>query len=272
LPWIVAASTEIQQIVMNLVINAAEAVGPEGGSVHVSTGLAELSAGTDNSTQGVYIEVRDTGCGMDAATKRRIFDPFFTTKFTGRGLGLAAVSGIVLRLKGEMDVESVLGQGTTFRIVFPAVPAQIPAQVKAVAADPQSTGVILVVDDDPLIRDIVRGILEQRGYTVLHAENGKTAVAMFRANTEIIKAVLLDLTMPVMGGKEAFYLMREIQPDIPIIISTGYGDIEDRDNFSTLVSGIIQKPYTTAALVEQIAASIAHKKKPGAEVLRATSY
>ena len=276
LPWIVADSTEIQQIVMNLVINAAEAVGDavgeEGGSVHVSTGLAGLSAGTGNSTDGVYIEVRDTGCGMDAATKRKIFDPFFTTKFTGRGLGLAAVSGIVQRLKGEMDVESVPGEGSTFRIVFPAARARVPVPVKAVAADPQGTGVILVVDDDPLIRDLVRGILERRGYTVLHAENGKTAVAMFRANTEIIKAVLLDLTMPVMGGKEAFYLMREIQSEIPIIISTGYGDIEARDNFGTLVSGIIQKPYTTAALVEQIAASIAHTKKPGAEVLRATGY
>jgi CheY-like chemotaxis protein len=246
LPWIKADASEIEQIVMNLVINGAESIGPDGGTVCVSTGSTEPA--------GVYLEVRDSGCGMDEATRRRIFEPFFTTKFTGRGLGLAAVSGILRRLEARLELKSAPGEGSTFRIVFPGVPAQL-AETKPIAKpDPHGTGLILVVDDEPPVRDLARAVLERYGYSVLTAENGQAAVDLFRRNADKITAVLLDLTMPVMGGGEAFQLMREIRPDIPIVISSGYGESSVRDQFTSALAGVIRKPYTVAELREKIAA------------------
>jgi PAS domain S-box-containing protein len=254
LPWIIADSSEIQQIVMNLVINAAESVGPAGGEVRVSTGPAICNPGEQNQSDGVYFEVSDTGCGMDEPTKKRIFDPFFTTKFTGRGLGLAAVAGIVRRLKVSMEVESALGKGTTFRIVFRGVPAQLTAAKTTVkAADSDFMGVILVVDDDANVRGLVRAVLERHGYSVLTAENGQVAVETFRKNSDTIAAVVMDFTMPVMSGQDAFLLMNEIRPDIPVIISTGFSESDVRDQFTGALGGVIQKPYTVAQLREKIA-------------------
>ena len=195
---------------------------------------------------------------MDEATLRRIFEPFFTTKFIGRGLGLAAVSGILRRLEGRLDVKSAPGEGSTFRIVFPGVPAQLP-EPKAIAnTDLHGTGLILVVDDEPTVRDLARAVLERYGYSVLTAENGQAAVDLFRRNADTITAVLLDLTMPVMGGGEAFQLMNEIRPDIPIIISSGYGESSVRDQFTSALAGVIRKPYTVSELREKIAAVLAN--------------
>jgi PAS domain S-box-containing protein len=252
LPWIRADASEIQQIVMNLVINGAEAIGPAGGSLRVSTGTAD--------PDGVYFEVRDSGCGMDVATQRRIFEPFFTTKFTGRGLGLAAVSGIVRRVKGRLEVESAPGEGSTFRIVFPGVPPQLPEPKASLKGDLFGTGVILVVDDDPLVRNFAHAVLERYGYSVLTAENGQAAVTLFRSNAEIITAVLLDLTMPVMGGGEAFRLMNEIRPEIPIIISSGYGEGAIREQFTNALAGVLRKPYTVSELREKLSAVLALKR------------
>jgi len=250
LPWIMADPSEIQQIVMNLVINGAEAFSPDGGSLRVSTGVADDG--------GVHLEVVDTGCGMDDATRRRIFDPFFTTKFTGRRLGLAAVSGIVRRLKGRLDVESVPGEGSTFRVAFPGVPpAPLPEPIAIVRSAAEKGGVILVVDDDLLVRNLARTILERFGYSVLLAENGKAAVNVFRSHADTITAVLLDLTMPVMGGDEAFHMMKAIRADIPIIISTGYGETGIREQFAGELGGVIQKPYTVAELGEKVGAVLA---------------
>jgi two-component system CheB/CheR fusion protein len=264
LPSIRADSSEIQQIIMNLVINGAEAVGVEGGSLHVSTGVTHLGSDDENQPDGVYFEVRDSGCGMDQATQQKIFDPFFTTKFTGRGLGLAAVSGIVRRLKGRLDVDSSPGEGSTFRIVFPGLPTQLmepKVERKGVPkGELHGTGTILVVDDDPLVRRLASAVLERYGYSVLIAENGREAVTVFRQNAETITAVLLDLTMPVMGGGEAFHLMNEICPDIPVIISSGYGESAVREQFTSALAGVINKPYTVAELIEKIAAVLAHNK------------
>jgi PAS domain S-box-containing protein len=256
LPWILADASEIQQIVMNLVINGAEAIGPEGGSLWVSTG--------ESQPDGVYFEVKDSGCGMDEVTQRRIFEPFFTTKFTGRGLGLAAVSGIVRRLKGRLELESAPGEGSTFRIVFPGVPAQLPQPKINMKGDLHGSGVILVVDDDRMVRNLAHAVLERYGYSVLTAENGKAAVHLFRTNAETITAVLLDLTMPVMGGGEAFRLMKEIRPEIPIIISSGYGESAIREQFTSALAGVIRKPYTVSELREKIAAVLTIKKSAGA--------
>jgi len=260
LPWIKADSSEIQQIVMNLVINGAEAIGPEGGVVQVSTGTASLDARDTKQPDGVYFEVRDSGCGMDEATQSRIFEPFFTTKFTGRGLGLAAVSGIIRRLNGRLDVDSVPGEGSTFRAIFPSVPSQLPEARVIAKRDPDGAGLILVVDDDPLVRGLARAVLERNGYSVLLAANGQEAVDVFRRNSETITAVLMDLTMPVMGGGEAFHLMSEIRPDIPVILSSGFGESAIRGQFTSALAGVIKKPYTVAELRDKIAAVLTLSK------------
>jgi PAS domain S-box-containing protein len=249
LPWITADTSEIQQIIMNLVINGAESFGPEGGALHVSTGVEDSG--------GVYLEVRDSGCGMDEATQRRIFEPFFTTKRTGRGLGLAAVSGIVQRLKGRLELRSAPGAGSTFRMVLPGTPPRIPevpdAKVTAVS-EPAAAKVILVVDDEAMVRDFLSNSLKRYGYSVLTAENGLEGVDVFRQNADTISAVLLDLTMPVMSGGEAFRLMNGIRPEIPVVISSGYSDTGLSEEFSGALAGVIRKPYTVSELSEKLAA------------------
>jgi two-component system, chemotaxis family, CheB/CheR fusion protein len=257
LPWIEADASQIQQVVMNLVINGAESIGVQGGPLRVSTGSTPVrreAEGIDGLE--VWMEVRDSGSGMTEATKARIFDPFFTTKLTGRGLGLAAVSGIVRGHGGRMLVETVLNQGTTFRISFPAAETVVKAGAAMAAPVAQrETGTILIVEDDLALQGMARRILESAGYTVLCAENGLEGVDMFRQHANTIAAVLLDMTMPVMDGKEAFGRIREIRPDVAIIVSTGYSESTTQELFgnSTKVA-FVQKPYTAARLVEQIRA------------------
>jgi PAS domain S-box-containing protein len=263
LPWITADASEIQQVVMNLVINGAESIGPSGGTLKVSTGVTHLNPRDQNLPDGVFLEVQDTGCGMDEATRRRIFEPFFTTKFTGRGLGLAAVSGIVRRLKARLELESEPGRGSTFRVIFSAVPALLPAAEMQTAASAvlHGRGLILIADDEPMVRNLARQALERCGYSVLTAENGQDAVEIFRRHAEIA-AVLMDLTMPVMGGGEAFHRMNELRPEIPIVISSGYGENAVRERFSSALAGVIRKPYGISELQEKIAAVLAAAKTP----------
>ncbi len=261
LPWIEADASQIEQIVMNLVINGGEAIGTEAGTLRVSTGVTDLEGGTDGKPgRYVYMEVKDSGIGMSAATQANMFDPFFTTKFTGRGLGLAAVSGILRGHKGKMELDSALGKGTTFRVLFPAV--EVPTLRVEKAPPPpafRGTGTILVVDDEPAVRRLAQMILEQRGYSVLVAGDGREAVNLFRDNAPKIVAVLLDMTMPVMSGKEAFRLIREIRPDVPVIVSTGYSELVAIEQFGAGAAvGFIQKPYTVTRLSEKIKTAIEH--------------
>ena len=220
-PAIEADAAQIRQIVMNLVINASEALGDESGSITLSTGVMECdedclsgsylveeqSAGTY-----VYLEVADTGCGMDRETLNKIFDPFFSTKFTGRGLGLAAVLGIVRGHKGAIMVDSEPGQGTTFRVLFPAHdrPAERRTEEPTEAMDYRGTGTILVVDDEQCIRDVVKRTLEQFGFTVMTADDGRAGVEVFRQHVDEIALVILDMTMPHMNGAQAFGEIRRI--------------------------------------------------------------
>jgi PAS domain S-box-containing protein len=249
LPCIEADASQIQQVVMNLVINGAEAIAAAGGTLRVSTGVS----GGD-----VYLEVRDSGSGMNEATQARIFDPFFTTKFTGRGLGLAAVSGIVRGHGGRMQVESVPGEGSTFRVFFPAAADQPVKPPQAVSSlDLHGTGLILVVDDEPALRELAQAILQQFGYSVLLAANGRDAVRIFQENAGKISAVLVDMTMPVMGGDEALRLIREISPAVPMIISTGFSEFTAREQFGAdVVAGFIQKPYSPIRLGEMVKAAL----------------
>jgi PAS domain S-box-containing protein len=249
LPAIEADASKIRQIVMNLVINGAEAIGPQGGTLRVLTKLAATE---------VCFEVQDSGSGMSEETKARIFDPFFTTKFTGRGLGLAAVSGIVRAHKGRMEVESVPHEGSAFRVFFPISATPVPTVDKSAArTDLQGTGCILVVDDEPLLRQVAKTILERYGYTVLLAENGREAVQMVRESGDTVAAVLLDLTMPQMGGAEALRLIRQIRPGIPVIISSGYSASGTREQLGVgAVADFLQKPYSAVQLGEKIQAAL----------------
>jgi len=175
------------------------------------------------------------------------------------------VSGIVRRLCGRVEVQTAPGVGSTFRIALPAVARQAPALKVLEKADLRGTGVILVVDDDANVLNLARAILERYGYTVLIAENGKAALQVFRDNAEKITAVLMDLTMPVMGGGEAFQLMNQIRPEIPIIISSGYGEAQVREQFTEALAGVIQKPYTVAELGKKIEAILTRKKTADAQ-------
>jgi len=269
LPLIEADSSQVHQLIMNLVINGAEAIGPnDNGTVLVTTGVQNVDQTYLQSAPGpsselsvgsyISLEVHDTGCGMDEATLSRIFDPFFTTKFTGRGLGLAAVQGIMRGHKGAMRVYSRPGKGTTFKVLFPvaAEPAVAPAPTP-VAELPGKDQLILVVDDESVIRRTAKALLEHYGYTVIVAENGKEGVELFRILGNKVSAVLLDMTMPVMNGEEAFGHLRAIDPNIKVILSSGYNEVEAVRRFTgKAIAGFIQKPYSAAGLVEKLRAML----------------
>jgi PAS domain S-box-containing protein len=264
LPLVEADATQLQQLIMNLVINAAEAI-PEHrqGTVLVITRSHEVDAqylatlgGANDIDPGNYVvvSVQDNGTGMDENTLSKIFDPFFTTKFTGRGLGLAAAAGIVRSHKGALKVFSTPGRGTTFRVLLPISAA---AQNKSVAPVPHSEfsgqGTVLVVDDEPIVRKMAKHSLERYGYTVVTAEDGREGLERFRELHLQLKIVILDLTMPVMGGEEALRNMRLINPRLPVVLSSGYNEVEAIRRFAGKgLAGFLQKPYTASALAEKI--------------------
>jgi PAS domain S-box-containing protein len=262
LPAVEVDSAQIQQVVMNLVINAAEAIGQEHGSVLVKTGLQQVDQQYLSTLRMAYeispgsyvtLDVEDTGCGMDEATLARIFDPFFTTKFHGRGLGLSAVLGIVRSHKGALKVYSAPGRGTTFKLLLPAVgePADT-AAVTGPVPDLRGEGVILVVDDESTVRTIARTTLERYGYTVLLAQNGREALDVFAVHPEI-RAVLLDLTMPVMDGEETLRRLHLLRPGLPVVLSSGFNEAESLGRFADDgLAGFLQKPYTATALATKI--------------------
>jgi two-component system cell cycle sensor histidine kinase/response regulator CckA len=263
-PLIEADAGQIQQVIMNLVINGSEAVGPtENGTVLVTTGVQMVDEHYLLSTVGesaglkpgmfVSLEVHDTGCGMDQLTMSRIFDPFFTTKFMGRGLGLAAVQGIVRGHSGTIKVYSRPGNGTTFKVLFPATEGLAQPKAPLIAPALARDQLILVIDDEDIVRRTAKSMLERNGYTVVVAENGEEGVELFNVLAEKVSAVLLDMTMPVMNGEEAFSRLRSIRADVKVILSSGYNEVEAIRRFTGKgLAGFIQKPYTSVALAEKI--------------------
>lgn len=269
LPPVEADPVQLQQVVMNLVSNAAEAVGVRPGVIGIRTGWREIEtapppaaarAGELRPGTYVYVEVSDTGAGMQPETVERIFDPFFTTKFTGRGLGLAAAAGIARSHGGAIQVESAVGRGSTFRLFLPAaarIGAAPPQPEHPAAAAAGEGGTVLVIDDEEVVRRTAENGLRRYGYEVLTAGDGAEGVELFRARAAEISAVLLDMTMPVMSGEEALALIKQIRPDVPVVASSGYSETEAARRFApALLAGFVQKPYTAAALAGSIRAAL----------------
>lgn len=295
LPAIDAAATQIRQIVMNLITNASDALRGRKGIIRIESGLIEIDEVSLERTQmsfdaapgpHVYLQVQDTGCGMNRATQEKIFDPFFTTKTSGRGLGMAAVRGIVRSHRGAIFLESEPDQGSTFRILFPmanspnldsgqaagapaaGAPPHGPSsfgrepspqslrrpQAKRTRDEPTPTtgaATVLVIDDDLTIRTVTTITLEGAGYLVLTAEDGLRGLETFRRYHRDIAVVLLDLSMPEMSGEETFAELRKLRSDTPVIASSGHGENEVRLRLPHL-AGYIQKPYQAQSLITEV--------------------
>jgi two-component system cell cycle sensor histidine kinase/response regulator CckA len=266
LPPIEADVGQLQQVLMNLVLNAAEAIGDERGTVLVTTGLLDVdrhyaatlwAQAPIEPGSYVYLEVHDTGGGMDEATQARIFDPFFSTKFTGRGLGLAAVQGIVRAHRGALKVYSTVGKGTTFKVLFPAAEGTATSSQNAMAAVQAFDGNALVVDDDPGVRNATRSMLELLGFTVDVAVHGRDGVDRVRADPARYAIVLLDMTMPEMSGEDAFREIRTLVPGARVILMSGYNEIEATRRFTTKgLAGFLQKPFSLADLSRKLAEAV----------------
>ena len=249
---------------MNLVINGAEAIGDHVGLVVCSTGaqrvdeayLRTLGIEAAGLAPGAYVtlEVHDSGCGMDEATLSRNFDPFFTTKFTGRGLGLAAVLGIVRGHRGALKVYSSPGKGSTFKLLFPALDHEMSLpSADDLYRDLVGTGTVLVVDDEGSVRSTARSTLERYGYRVLEAADGREALEIFRQKADEISLVLLDLTMPYMNGEEVLRELKVIRPSVQVLLSSGFNEVDAVRRFTGKdLAGFLQKPYTSSVLAEKV--------------------
>jgi PAS domain S-box-containing protein len=250
LPDVHADASQIKQVIMSLITNAVESI-PAGRRGKITVHVHQ--AGSQ-----VCVQVQDNGAGMDAEMQSRIFDPFFTTKFLGRGLGLSAALGIVRSHRGSIEVESAAGEGSTFSILLPAiVPAAERSDRAPLAGGPPGARLVLVVDDEEVVRNLARVALERHGYMVLTAENGQEALEIFQQERNRISLVLLDLTMPVMGGEETLAGLKKLRPDVPVLLSSGYSEWEAMRLFGAKgLTGFIQKPYPPSRLVETLRSAL----------------
>jgi two-component system cell cycle sensor histidine kinase/response regulator CckA len=263
LPVVEVDVGQMRQVIMNLLANASEAIGDNSGVITIRAGV--ISADRSQLSEKwlletpldgayVFVEVCDTGCGMDEATIGKIFDPFFSTKFAGRGLGLAAVLGIVRGHKGAVKVFSKPGAGATFRVLLPCLGGApnvvpVPNQAKQRA----KPGKILVVDDEDVVRDVARTILERAGYEVLTARDGLEAVERVRRDGSQLAAVLLDLMMPRMDGEAALGEIRQLRPDLSVVLMSGYTQQNATNQFAGKgLTGFLQKPFLPADLLAVI--------------------
>lgn len=257
-----ADQSQIHQVIMNLLVNASEAVPLQGGSVTIRTSqvqcslakLREMLPGTERGLAGTYamVEICDNGCGMDAATRARMFDPFFTTKFTGRGLGLAAVLGIVRGHQGAIDVRSTPGCGTSVRLYLPAISIVTTAANGPInaSAEWRGSGVVLIVDDEPAVRDACSKMLAHMGFDAVCVASGQEAIERLgKAPFDEFCCVILDLTMPRIDGRETLRRMREQGYRVPVLLSSGYSNehaLQDATDLS--YAGFIAKPYSYSEL------------------------
>ena len=264
---LVADRGQLRQVIMNLITNAAEAVGDVDGRVVISTSAAtytreqlERVAPDSGLEPGDYARLRvsDTGVGMSSATEARIFDPFFTTKPSGRGLGLAAVRGIVSGLRGVISVTSTPGVGTEFTVLLPRVPAPCNDAAAGAESEPEArAGHVLVVDDEPAVRMPLAGMLERAGFSVTQAGDGLEAIHLFRDRPDAVDCVLLDLSMPKLSGEEVFHEMRKLRDNLPVVLISGYTEQEIMERFEGAgLVGAVQKPAPMKVLLSKVNAAI----------------
>ena len=264
LPTVEADVNQIRQVVMNLITNASEAIGKKKGTISISTGTMNatrdylaLSYLDDGLPPGryVYLEVTDSGCGMNEKTQSRMFDPFYTTKFTGRGLGLAAVIGIVRGHRGAIHTNSRPDRGTSIRILLPCS-GKAPQQLTATESAEQywqGVGTILVVDDVETVRNIATRMLQHHGFTVMTAADGYEALEIFRKHHKHIAAVILDMTMPDLDGRATYNKLKQLKDNVPVIVSSGHDETESISRFtSPAPAGFIQKPYRRVDLISKV--------------------
>ena len=245
LPPVTADPTQLRQIVMNLITNASDALGEASGTITLRTG--RLESVESEPPDSVFLEVSDTGCGMDSSTMQRIFDPFFSTKFTGRGLGLAAVMGIVESHQGHVRIRTAPGEGTSFRVVLPAVSGEAESAPRRLSgAGWRGRGTVLVVEDEEGVREVVGRMLERLGFQVITATDGQDAIRELDEHEDEVTAILLDLSMPRMGGAETVRLLRQRSPELPVVLMSGY---TEEDVASKILDGLggtvgfLHKPF-----------------------------
>lgn len=265
LPPVFADPSQLQQIVMNLAINAAEAVDRKG-EISVRTGTAELDGlryandivpgAVAPAGHYVFLEIRDSGGGMDASTLQQIFDPFFTTKSTGRGLGLASVLGIVRSHRGAIRVASAPGSGTTFTVYLPASAGPAANPEPGTPPGSASSAIVLVVDDELNVRETVRRTLEAAGYTVVCAADSAEAVQLVQSLGSQIELAIVDLTMPGEGGDEVVRRLRHYNPKLRVIASSGYAEPEVKEKFGPLMDAFLPKPYRSDRLRDIVAETL----------------
>ncbi len=258
LPPLLMDPSQLEQILINLILNGVEAIGDK------RSGVVVVS--TSHRNGFVCIGVSDTGSGMDAETQQRMFEPFFTTKFLGRGLGLAAVDGIVRSLNGRISVESAAGQGTRIQILLPV------ASVREVSPEPAATatdrraasGCVLIVDDEPQVRKMAAAFLKKSGIGVLEASNGQEAIDLLAASGRELRVVLLDMAMPGLAGDEALPTMVKLRPDLQVIVSSGLGDVEVSERFRSMsVRSFLWKPYDGEQLLAHVLPALECEASPG---------
>ena len=265
LPAFRGDATQIRQVLMNLVINASEAIGDRQGIVTIQTCRVQVTADYlqrfaihDHLSDGEYValEVADNGSGMSAETQARIFDPFYTTKFTGRGLGLAAVLGIVRGHKGAIKVYSEPGRGTTFKLLFPAArseKASAPDQPSDGSAPWRGSGHVLIIDDEPSVRTVADRMFRMLGFTTALARDGLEAVEIVRSTPDAFNLVVLDFTMPRMDGEETLRHLRLINPGLRVILTSGFNEQSTINRFvGRGIAGFLPKPFTVEMLTEQL--------------------
>jgi PAS domain S-box-containing protein len=258
---------QVQQVIMNLITNASEAIGDRPGTISLSTGVEDFDEAAlarnriaDKAAPGrfVYLEVQDDGCGMDETTQQRLFDPFFTTKFTGRGLGMSAVLGIVRGHQGAIMVNSAPGRGTDIQVLFPAAAGEAtlsarPPAVAGTSIPGLRFRLVLVTDDDDDVRRLCLRFFGCLGVRGVGAADGQEALAILEARRDEIDLVLLDLTMPHMDGVTAFHKMKLLRPDLPVVLTSGYDEQDAVQRFSGEgLAGFLQKPFSLSQLREKI--------------------
>jgi CheY-like chemotaxis protein len=265
LPPVLADQARLHQVVMNLVINAAEALTSHPRTVRLATRSYILDQetigrmtfpGEAKPGEFICIEVSDTGTGMSADVIRRIFEPFYTTKFTGRGLGLSAVQGIIRARGGALHVDSQLGQGSTFRAFFPVCAENVGAAGPLNPVGRHNSIrklTLLLVDDENSVLEVAAHALRRQGHTVYTASNGAHAVTLIQGLSQSVDGVLLDLTMPELDGVSTLHALRALRPNLRVVLMSGYDQQEATRRFDGLgLSGFLQKPFDIQSLREKV--------------------